>query len=450
MIHLWTSGPHESLIRLKFKKENRIPVADFQEKLRQRFAKEYPDSRLSFEPGDLVDQIMNMGATNPIEIHVEGKDLRESSRYAKKIVTLLEKQPKLRDVQIATPMDYPTIKIQTDRIRTGQLGANLNEVSQAIVASTSSTRFTKPSYWLDSKSGTAYQVQIEYPQYKMNSISELESIPIKSSSNGKIYLRDLASTQFLETPGEFHRVNQKRIVRITANLYNLDLGSGIQIVTDKLKELGKLPEGIKVQLKGQKEILETTTLELQTGIGIAVIVVFFLLSASFQSFRVSLVTISIIPFVLSGSLILLVLTGHSLNIQSFLGSIMSIGVSVANSILYVSHAEFLRKENKTSSEEKSDREDLGKWIGFEAGKTRFRPIVMTNFAMVAGMLPMALGLGEGSDSVAPLGVAVVGGLVFSLFATLFFLPNVYSLFVGNRMYTEKSLDPNPNSEGNTK
>ncbi len=427
LIHLWTSGPHESVSRMKISRSAKISILDFQEKLRTEYKKEFPDSQLSFEPGDIVEQIMNLGASNPIEIHIQEKDFSKTKEYALKTLSLLKNEKYLRDVQIATAIDYPTIRIQTNRMRAGQLGVTLDEVSNAVVTSTSSSRFTKPSFWLDQKTGTAYQVQIEYPQYRMNSIQELESIPI-TGGEYKVYLRDLAETKTSQTPGEYHRVNQKRVIRITANLYNVDLGKGIRLVENKLKELGALPTGLKVDVKGQKEVLEQTQKELAIGLLIAVIVVFLMLLAYYQSLRVALVTISIVPFVLSGSLLFLLITGHSLNIQSFLGAIMAIGVSVANSILFVSSAEGFRKENQVG-------------ISIEAAKVRLRPILMTNFAMVAGMLPMASGFGEGSDSVAPLGVAVIGGLVFSMIATLLYLPMVYALVMEKIKYQSPSLYP---------
>lgn len=428
LIHLWTSGPHESVIRINLNKKAGYPIEQFKEELRKRFTEEFPDARLSFEPGDLVDQVMNLGSSNPIEVAVLGSKLDASLVVANQLREKLSAVNFFRDVQITTPLDYPGLKINIDRVKAGQLGLTANNIVRSMTTATSSSRFTQPNYWRDPVSGVAYQVQVEYPQYQVDKPEDIEMVPVASSADRKIYLRDVATWTRTESPAEYDRLNQQRFITLTANIHDKDLGSAVRELDKSIAALGELPAGVKVLKRGQTDLLAQTTGELQLGLLIAVIVIFLMLAASFQSFRISLATISILPAVVGGSVLLLLATGHSLNIQSYMGAIMALGVAVANSILYVTNAEDLRRLG---------HEDAA----LAASANRLRPILMTSFAMIAGMLPMALGFGEGGDQIAPLGVAVIGGLLFSMVSTLVFLPLIYRSLVGKRRFESVSLDP---------
>lgn len=431
LIHLWTSGPHESVIRINLNKKANFPIEQFKEEMRERFGSKFPEAKLSFEPGDLVDQVMNLGSTNPIEVAVLGKNMESSLAIAEKLKNNLNEVSFFRDVQIATPLDYPGLKIDIDRVKAGQLGLTVNSIARSMTTATSSSRFTQPNYWRDPASGVAYQVQVEYPQYQVDRPEDIEMIPVANSADGKIYLRDVASWTRITTPAEYDRLNQQRFITLTANTHHTDLGEAVKELDKAIAALGELPAGIKVLKRGQADLLAQTTGELQLGLLIAVIVIFLMLAASFQSFKISLATISILPAVVGGSVLLLLITGHTLNIQSYMGAIMALGVAVANSILYVTNAEDLRRQGD-------------KKAFFTASTNRLRPILMTSFAMIAGMTPMALGFGEGGDQIAPLGVAVIGGLIFSMFSTLIFLPLIYRALVGKHVFESVSLNPNDN------
>ncbi|QZT38335.1 efflux RND transporter permease subunit [Halosquirtibacter xylanolyticus] len=428
LIHLWTSGPHESVTKINLVKGTDYPIEVLKEELRNRFKVKYPDAVLSFEPGDLVDQVMNLGSTNPIEITILGKDLQGSMDIARKVKDQMDKIPSLRDVQIATRLDYPEIKISIDRVKASKMGIMTDQISKSLVAATSSSRFTKPNYWRDPISGVAYQVQVEFPQYQMKSIKALASVPVKNNHDEKVYVRDVATVKTGVSPAEYDRLNQQRFITITANIHNSDLGHVIGQIDQAIKRVGELPKGVKVLTRGQADLLGLTMSELKQGLLIAIVVILLLLAVSFQSFRISLVSLSIVPLVIGGSLLFLLMTGNSLNIQSYMGTIMAIGVAISNAVLFVTDAENIRKYH-------------GKDVAINAAKNRLRPILMTSFAMIAGMLPMSLGLGEGGDQVAPLGVAVLGGLFFSMIGTLLFLPIVYQQFVANIKYQSESLDP---------
>ncbi|MDP3557688.1 MAG: efflux RND transporter permease subunit [Bacteroidota bacterium] len=428
-VYLWTSGPHESVIKINLKKKAGIRVEDFKEQLRNQIPKTIPGAVISFEPGDLVEQVLNLGSNNPIEIAVLGRDLSQTRLIAEKLNQKLKAVDFLRDVQISTPLDYPVIKMDIDRIKAGQLGLTVDQISKSTVAATSSSRFTQPNYWLDKKTGTAYQIQVEYPQYKMNSIAELELIPISGNAGNQIYLRDVASLKQVTSPGEYDRINQQRFITLTANIYNKDLGSAVKEVNKAIASLGELPKGAKIMVRGQADLLSQTMSELQSGLLIAIVVIFLMLAVNFQSFKLSLSILSIIPAVVAGSILLLFLTGKTLNIQSYMGIIMAVGVAVANAILLITNAEFNRMKDHSSG------------YAVIGAFNRLRPILMTSLAMIAGMIPMAIGLGEGGDQTAPLAIAVIGGLLFSTISTLMFLPIVYSRMINNKKYINPSLDP---------
>ncbi|HEV2355625.1 MAG TPA: efflux RND transporter permease subunit, partial [Puia sp.] len=427
-IHLWTSGPNESVTKIRLKR-GVLPIAAFRERLRAAVARSMPGARISFEPGDIVEQVLNLGSTNPVEIAVVNRNLEQGKKTATQLMRKLSSLPELRDLQIATPLDYPAIKIDVDRIKAGQLGISGDEIARSTVAATSSSRFTAPSYWLDRSTGTAYQVQVQYPGYQMNGTGPLEAIPISSGSNGQMhYLGEVASWKRITVPGEYDRLNQQRYITITANIAQKDRGALYSKIRKVIAGMGNLPSGARILLRGQSELLDQTLQSLRFGLLVAIVVICLAMAVFFQSFRVALATLSVIPAVIAGALFLLYITGNTLNIQSYMGAIMAVGVAIANSVLYITNAEQLRR-SATSA------------VHLEAAGHRLRPILMTTVAMIAGMIPMALGLTEGGEQTAPLGIAVIGGLFFSAPGVLFFLPHIYQWLAGCKTYRPVSLYP---------
>ena len=433
-IHLWTSGPHESVTKIKLK-PGIIPIEAFKERVRASVKKEIPNAKISFEPGDLAEQVLNLGSTNPIEIAVVNRNLDDGKKTATQLVKQLSNIASLRDIQIATPLDYPAIKIDVDRVKAGQLNMTADQVARSAVAATSSSRFTSPSYWLDKTTGTAYIVQVQYPEYRMNSTTQLEMVPV-SSTNGSVHLlNEVASWKRITMPGEYDRLNQQRYITITANVQGEDLGGAFKKVNGIISNTA-IPKGSKILLRGQPELLQQTLTSLQFGLLIAIVVIFLIMTVFFQSFRIAAITLSVVPAVVAGSLLLLLLTGQTMNIQSYMGSIMAIGVAIANAVLFITNAEQLRRQGDITA------------AHLKAAESRMRPILMTSLAMIAGMLPMALGLGEGGDQTAPLGIAVIGGLIFSTLSVLFFLPHVFHWGIGKRTYTAASMDPEDTNSKN--
>jgi multidrug efflux pump subunit AcrB len=429
-IYLWTSGPQEAVLLVKLKKGSGLLLEDLREKIRSEFSKKIPEITISFEPADLVDRVMSLGSNTPIDIAVYGKSFPDSKKFAEKIKNKLHEISYLRDIQFGIPLEYPSIKIDIDRERAGQMGLTVEDVSNSLVEATSSSRFTQPNYWLDSKTGTAYQVQVEVPPSLIKSMNDIENVELNTISKIPVALRDVASISHISTAGETDRYNMQRMINITANIQGEDLGKATKDINTSIAQLGKIPEGMQVTVRGKSDLLKETHSELQTGLLIAIVIIFLLLTANFQSFKLSFAVLSTLPAVLAGSLFLLWVTGKTLDIQSFMGIIMSLGVSIANAILFAIYAEKSRKELK-------DAEKAGR----EAADKRLRPILMTALAMIAGMIPMASGIGEGGEQIAPLGIAVIGGLLFSTFSTLLFLPLIYTSIQRTIKSDAISLDP---------
>jgi multidrug efflux pump subunit AcrB len=429
-IYLWTSGQHEAVLRVAFDPKSGIRADEFEERLRKSLPGEFPGCQFSFEAADLVTQIMNFGAPTPVEINVAGPDLGADRAFAEKIRVELGHIGALRDLQYDEPLDYPSMNVNIDRERAGQLGVTVDKVGRSFLAATSSSRFVTPNYWADPKSGVAYQLQVQIPQAEMTSIQDLEHVPITPGSSSHPLLGDVAQITYGNTVGEYHRLNGQRMVTLTANVSGEDLGRVSNRLEDAIKNAGTPPRGVKVNVRGQVGPMKETLTNLGVGLLLAVLVIYLLLAANFQSIRLALVVLSTVPAVICGVIFALLLTGTTLNIQSFMGAIMAIGVAVANAILLVIFAEEYRRAGNDS-----------KVSAIHGAQTRMRPILMTSMAMIAGMIPMALGIGEGAQQTAPLGRAVIGGLLFATAATLLILPLVFSMIQERAGTRSPSLDP---------
>jgi multidrug efflux pump subunit AcrB len=428
-IYLFMAGPQEAVMQVGLAETYKVDLDELKERFRNAMKKQLPDIKMSFEPIELTDKILSQGSPTPIEIALTGKDKKQNAEYANKVIEKLKGIDYLRDVQIAQSFKYPSIDINIDRVRAAELGLSVNDISRTLTASTSSSRFTEKNNWIDEKSNLNYLVQVEVPEYKMASINDIKEIPLLSNQPRPV-LSDVAAVKQDITNGEDDNIGAVPTLSVTANLNNKDLGSATNDVQKALKSLGKLPRGLAVELRGMSQTLTDTLDSLQTGLLVAVLVIFLMLAANFQSFKVSFVVLSTVPAVLFGSLFLVKITGATLNLQSYMGMIMSVGVSISNAVLLVTNAEELRKHNGDAL--KSAR---------EAAALRLRPILMTSLAMIVGMIPMASGLGEGGDQTSPLGRAVIGGLMASTFAALLILPLIFAWVQGNATTDSVSLDP---------
>jgi multidrug efflux pump subunit AcrB len=423
------SGTQEAVLQVQFVPGYRENLDELKERFRHRMHEQMPDLALSFEPIELTDKILSQGSPTPIEVAIIGKNKKENEIYAGKVIEKLKQVSYLRDVQLGQPIHYPAIDIDIDRIRAAELGVDIDQISRSLVASTSSSRLTEKNVWVDTKAGLSYSVQVEVAENKMTSLNDINEIPILPNTASPL-LRDVATIRRDTTYGEDDNIGSIPVLSVTANLHQVDLGRATRDVESAIQAIGPLPRGLTMETRGLSKTLTETLDSLQTGLLTAVVVIFLMLSANFQSFKVSLVVLSTVPAVLLGSLICLELTRSTLNLQSYMGMIMSVGVSIANSVLLITNAEHLRMHNGNAH--KSAR---------ESAAMRLRPILMTTLAMVVGMIPMASGLWEGGDQASPLGRAVIGGLIASTFAALFVLPLIFSWVQDKATTVSVSLDP---------
>ncbi|SDD50557.1 efflux RND transporter permease subunit [Pedobacter soli] len=427
-IYQFMAGPHEAVFQVSLK-DYEADMDDFKDQFRTKIKQLLPDVKLSFEPIELTDKVLSQGSPTPVEVRISGKNKKLNAKYANKIIAELKEIPYMRDVQIAQPIKYPSLNIEIDRTRAAQIGIDMADISRSLIASTSSSRYTDKNIWLDEKASLPYNVQVQVPLNQMASKDDIGEIPLLKNSARPV-LSDVAKITPDTTAGENDNIGAMPFLSVTANLYHTDLGTAAKDVDKAIKNVGELPRGLNIATFGMSIVLTDTLNSLQSGLFVAIVVIFLMLAANFQSFKVPLVILATVPAVILGALLLLTITGSTLNLQSYMGIIMSVGVSIANAVLLITNAEQLRKHNGNALE--SAR---------EAAALRLRPIIMTSIAMIAGMLPMAIGHGEGGGAVSPLGRAVIGGLLASTFAVLLILPLVFAWVQGKQTTDSMSLDP---------
>jgi len=429
-VFLWTGGPQEAVMNVSLRPDSGISVRDLEEKLRVRFSRQFPGTHFSFEPGDLIGQTLSFGSPTVIDVATTGPQYNDVLSHAERLRQELAKVEELRDLEYAEPLHAPTIDVNVNRVLAGELGTTADQVGQAVVAATASSRFIAPNYWRDPRSGVSYQVQVQIPQPEMTSIQAVQNIPVASSTGARPLLSQVASVRSSNVPGELDRQNGLWMIVLSANLGTSDLGQAARDVQRAIGRAGTPPRGVTVQVRGQIAAMNQIFGNLSVGLGIAILVVLLLLAANFQSLRLAFVVVSTVPAVLIGAVLMLLITGTSLNLESFMGTIMAIGVAVANAILLVTFAEQNRRKDQ----------EAGIAARNAAGE-RLRPVLMTSLAMITGMLPMALGIGRGSAETAPLGRAVIGGLIAATAATLLILPAVFGAAQRRASLGSVSLDP---------
>jgi len=435
-VFLWTSGPHEGVMDIKLRKEAHISLPEFKDRMRQRFKKTMPNTEFSFEPGDLVSQVINLGASTPIHVTVGGPDLTTNRVYAERIRTEMAKIPYLRDLQWGQPQEYPTVDIKLDRELAGQMGLTPLQVGNSLVPATSSSRYILENFWMDRKSGVSYQVQVEVPQDQIASLESIQQFPtMKGDNHLHPLIGDVAKVTYGTCVGEYDRRNMMRYVSLTANIRGKDLGHVGSMVEEAMRRAGKAPRGVTAEIGGQVPVLIDTFSHLFVGLALAVVVIFLMLTAYFQSPSLSLCVLSTSPGIICGVLFALWVSHTTLNVESFMGAIMSIGVGVSNAILLVAFSEKHRQTGQKAVD-----------AALEGAETRIRPILMTSIAMVSGMVPMALALGGGGAQSAPLGRAVIGGLVASTVTALTVLPLIFATIQNKASLKSPSLHPDDRGE----
>src|SRR5579875_1334915 len=450
---LFMRGPDDGQMRVKLREDSGLSIFALQEKLRKAlperlkpwltgvlrkegYSNEEAEERVrhltfGFEPGDIVSEVMSFGSPTPIEVLAASHDLQEARAFQEKVRAEMQANPYLRDVQFRQELDYPTVRVDIDRQKANLSGTNIDEVGRSVLEATSSSRMLYRNYWTDKKSGVSYQVQVQTPISRMTSESQVETLPlVKVSPWLNLMVRDVGRVGKGSMPGQFDRTQMQRYLSITANIEGEDLGRAARQVEEAVQRAGKPPRGVHIEHRGQVKPMNDMFESLAIGLVASVFVILVLLTAYFQSPRLALSSIGAVPGVLSGVVFILFFTKTTLNIESFMGTIMSVGVSVSNSVMLVT---FMAMEWQGGA---SIRDSAIRGAG-----ERLRPILMTACAMTIGMVPMSLGLESGSKMEAPLGIAVIGGLILSTFATLLILPAIYTILLGERKFVQPSIDP---------
>lgn len=421
----------EILIALK---EDHHPTRTYMNKIREQLKAQFPGASIYFQPADIVNQVLNFGLSSPIDINVVGSNFQVSYEYVKKLQESLRKIPGLVDLSLKQVFDYPNLDVNVDRVRAARLGLSQRDVANSMLITLSSSSLVAPSFFLNPQNSVNYTVAVKVPLHKLTSVDDLLSTPI--TPTGGILNQILGPKDPLSIPtsqaqrlgnlsvlgtssvlNEISHTNVQRVLNINASVEGRDLGSVIHDINKAIKALGQLPPGMSIKVRGQGEVMNESFFKLGIGLVLAMVLVYLLMVVLFQSWLDPFIVMVAVPGALIGILWMLLLTGTTINVESFMGSIMAVGIAASNSILLVSFANDVRVEKNVDVLE----------AALLAGKTRLRPVLMTALAMIIGMLPAALALGEGGEQNAPLGRAVIGGLLVATMITLFVVPIVYSL-----------------------
>jgi CzcA family heavy metal efflux pump len=414
-----TIGTSDAEILISLKADHRTPTARYINDLRGKLAQEFPGTQFFFQPADIVSQILNFGVPAPIDVELTGPSLRANYALAQQIANRIQREvPGTVDVHVHQMFEQPTLHLDVNRSRAQSVGLGQNDVAQSLLLTLSSSFQTAPSFWANPQNGVNYTVAVQVPQYQLDSMQSLRNIPV-ASANTKMpqVLGNLADFQLTAKPAELSDYDAQPMINIYSSVEGRDLGGVADDVRKIMAEYEpKLPRGTTIRMRGQVQTMTTSFTGLAAGLLVAIALVYLLIVVNFQSWLDPFIIITALPGALAGILWMLLFTKTTLNVPSLTGTIMCMGVATANSILMVSFARERLREGLDSTE-----------AALEAGYIRIRPVLMTALAMMIGMVPMALGIGEGGEQNAPLGRAVIGGLLFATFATLFFVPCVFKM-----------------------
>jgi len=420
--HTDSIGPQDADLLIQLKPKHQ-PTAIYQQKIRDLINRQYPNVTAYFQAADIVSQVLNFGLPAAIDAQINGNDLQADYDIALHLQDRMKLIPGISDLRIAEPQDYPTFRVNVDRAKALQLGITQQQVASSMLATLSGASLLQPNFWLDPKSGVNYNVVSQAPQHLIDSVATLSNIPLSTpasatGANGQPQLLgNLSNIVHGWNPAVVAHYTVQRVIDVDAAVSGRDLGSVTSAVQHEIDNLGQLPAGTHVVIRGQSQAMHDSFLTLGEGLILAIILVYLLMVANFQSWLEPFIIMMAVPGALAGVLWMLAITGTTINVESLMGAIMAVGVGVANGNLLITFANELREEGYSPLA-----------AAIEAGRIRFRPIIMTALAMILGMLPMALSLGSGSEQNAPLGRAVIGGLFAATLMTLFVVPAVYSIF----------------------
>jgi len=432
-----TIGTADGEILVQLKQERGRSTSEYVNELRHSLPREFPGVQFFFQPADIVTQILNFGTPAPIDVQIVGQDQDGNYAVGLKLEDQIRQIPGAVDVHVQQQFDSPTLYLDIDRTRAQYVGMQARDVAQNVLISLSSSFQTAPNFWLDPKNGVSYNVAVQTPQYRMDTYQELENTPVTASGNSTVapqILSNLVRTTTIARPASISHYNVQPMINVYASVSGRDLGSVADEVRKRVSAIEKeLPRGSRIIIRGQVETMATSFLGLGVGLIGAIILAYLLIVVNFQSWLDPFIIITALPGALAGICWMLLFTHTTLNVPSLTGAIMCMGVATANSILMVSFAREQMNEGKTAMD-----------AALNAGFVRIRPVIMTALAMIIGMVPMAIGLGEGGEQNAPLGRAVIGGLLFATVATLFFVPCVFSIIHGRlERRRQRTFRPGP-------
>src|ERR1700730_9002020 len=396
----------------------------------------FPGTQFFFQPADIVSQILNFGMPAPIDVEVMGMNQSGNYQIAEKLANQIQHIPGAVDVHVQQAFDNPTIHMDIDRTRAQSMGLQTRDIAQNLLVSLSSSFQTAPTFWLDPKNGASYQVAVQKPQYKIDTVQALANTPVTGAmaETAPQILGNLVSMSSATRPAVVSHYNIQPLINVYASVDGRDLGAVADEVAARVQDIEKdLPRGSHITIRGQVQTMKYSFTGLAFGLIGAIVLAYLLIVVNFQSWLDPFIIITALPGALAGICWILLLTRTTLNVPSLIGAIMCMGVATANSILVVSFAREQMLEGKSARD-----------AALEAGFSRIRPVIMTALAMIIGMVPMAIGLGEGGEQNAPLGRAVIGGLLFATVATLFFVPCVFSIIHGwleRRRHRDMGAEP---------
>jgi CzcA family heavy metal efflux pump len=424
-------GSSDAEILVGLNPEHHRPTGEYVKVLRQELPKRFPGVEFFFQPADIVTQILNFGLPAPIDIQVIGNDMQANYSIAQQIANKLREVPGAADVHVQQMLNLPTLRLDIDRSRATQVGMTSRDVAQSVLVTLSGSFQTTPSFWVNPKNGVTYSVVVQSPQYRVTSMQDLMNTPISNAlAPGSQILGNLVQASPAARPAVVSHYNVQSVMDVYASTQGRDLGAVARDTMKVLKPfMDNLPRGTRIVVRGQVDTMRTSFVGLEVGLAGAIILVYFLIVVNFQSWLDPFVIITALPGALAGIAWVLLLTHTTLSVPALTGAVMCMGVATANSILMVSFAR-----------ERMDSGIPAVQAALEAGYTRIRPVLMTALAMIIGMLPMSLGLGEGGEQNAPLGRAVVGGLLFATIATLLFVPSVFAIVHGRRKESAAPAD----------
>jgi HAE1 family hydrophobic/amphiphilic exporter-1 len=406
-------------VQASLKEKHRIGSYEYMARVRRRLRNELPQVNAYFQSGGLADAVLNLGLPAPIDVQVSGSNLEETHKIATQIAQQARALPGVSDVLVPQDIDYPALQLDVDRKRSSELGMTSKEVVHNVITALVSDQMIAPSYWVDPKSGNDYMLTVQYPEHQVSDLADLKAIPIRSQSSlNATRLDAVSSLKHIQSPTEVDHYQLRRVIDVYVSPSGEDLGrlaSGI----DKIIAKTSIPKNVRINMRGMVQGMRISFKSFAEGLLLAVLLVYLILVAQFQSFVDPLLILLAVPTGLTGVLIILAVTGTTLNVMSLMGVVMMVGIVVSNSILIVEFTRRLRDDGK------SVREAVA-----VACRVRLRPVLMTSLATLIGLIPMAMKLGTGSEAYAPLAQAIIGGLAVSVVLTVFIVPAAYLLVHG--------------------